>query len=147
MKNFHLLFCSCDHHSPNRVKNIKTTLGISIIFCNCHSHFHYFYIMGTLHMLGSLQQTLVSYKSSQMCVPILGISKMCSFKFMPLTIFSNFLRLAMLRWPNLWCQSVAPSFKDFLTFVLSYRTLTLRRYKFFSLCAFTTIVPWTLLTL
>lgn len=36
MKNFHLLFCSCAHHSPKWVKIIKTTLGISINSCNYH---------------------------------------------------------------------------------------------------------------
>ncbi len=54
-----------------------------------------------------------------------------SFKFMTLTIFSNFLRFAMLRWLNLWCQSANLSFDDFAIFALSFWTLTLRRYKFF----------------
>ncbi len=53
----------------------------------------------------------------------------------------------MLRWPSLWCQNIAPSFEDFATFTLSFRTLTLRRYKFFSLHACATTVPRTLLTL
>ncbi len=70
-----------------------------------------------------------------------------SCKFMPLTIFSNFVRFPMLRWPSLWCQNVVPSFEDFATFALSFRTLMLKRYKFFSLRAFDTTLPWTLLTL
>ncbi len=70
-----------------------------------------------------------------------------SFKFKPLTIFSNFIRLAMLKWPCLWCHSVAPSFKDFATFAFSFQTLTLRRYKFFSLRASATTIPWALFTL
>ncbi len=44
---------------------------------------------------------------------------------------------------NLWCQSVAPSFENFATLALSFRTLRLRRYKFFSFCACATTVPWT----
>ncbi len=70
-----------------------------------------------------------------------------SFKFMPLTIVSNFIKLAMLRWLNLWCQNVVPSLEDFATFAFSFRTLTLRRYKFFSLHAFATMVLWALFTL
>jgi hypothetical protein len=85
------------------------------------------------------------------CLPLMQASHTwcngTSFKFMPLTIFCNFLRLAMLRWLSLWCQSVVPSFEDFATFTFSFRTLTFRRYKFFSLHACATTVPWTLLTL
>ncbi len=70
-----------------------------------------------------------------------------SFKFMPLTIVSNFLRLAILRWSSLWCQSRAPSFENFATFTLSFPTLTLRKYIFISLRVSTTTVPWELFTL
>ncbi len=69
------------------------------------------------------------------------------FKFMPLTIFSNFLRLAMLQWLNRWCQSVAPALKIFATFAFSFQTLMLRRCKFFSMHASTTTIPSTLFTL
>ncbi len=61
--------------------------------------------------------------------------------------FLHFVRLAMLRWPHLWCQSVTPSFEDFATFALSFRTLTLRIYKFFFFRASTTTIPWALFTL
>lgn len=66
---------------------------------------------------------------------------------MPFTILSNFLRLAILKRLNLWCQSIAPSFKNFSTFVFSFWTLTSRRYKFFSLHVSSTMTPWTLFTL
>ncbi len=69
------------------------------------------------------------------------------FKFMPLTIFSNFLRLAMLRWLSFWCQNIVFSFKNFATFALSFRTLMLKRYKFFSPHDSATTTPWTLFTL
>ncbi len=84
------------------------------------------------------------------CLPLMQVSHTwcngTSFKFMPLTIFSNFLRLAMLRWPNIWCQNVAPSFENFATFALSFRTLMLKRYKFFFPHVFAIKIPWTLFT-
>jgi len=70
-----------------------------------------------------------------------------SFKFLPSTMASNSLRLAMLRWPSLSCQSIAPSSKEFAMCVVSLHTFTLKRYKFLSLHVSATTTPPASLTL
>ncbi len=93
-------------------------------------------------------ETLValSFKNDVLwCLPLTHPSQMwcndTSFKFMPSTMASNSLRLAMLRWSSLSCQSIALSSKEFAMCAMSLHTLTLKRYKFLSLraCATTTL--------
>jgi hypothetical protein len=60
---------------------------------------------------------------------------------------SNSLKLAMLRWPSLSCQSNALYSKEFAMCVMSFQTFTLRMYKFLSLWAFTITTPQASLTL
>ncbi len=64
-----------------------------------------------------------------------------SFKFMPSTMASNSLRLAILRWPSL----LMPKLRTFIQRIYNVRRvlahLQLRRYKFLSLCASATTPP------